>query len=210
MKTTRRDFLRITGTATAAAVFFPLLGCSGQSSPKVVALPLYSVRNEMRNDPLGTLTALAEMGYTNVEHANYVDNRFYGWTANEFKKILDDLGLKMPSGHTTLGINHWDEQQQDFTDSWKKLVDDAAYMGQEYVVSPWMDTSVRKTYDDLMRFMVVFNRCGELCQQSGMRFGYHNHDFEFREELNGEKIFDLIMKNTDADKVVMQLDMGNM
>ena len=43
-----------------------------------------------------------------------------------------------------------------------------------------------------------------------MRFGYHNHDFEFSEELNGEKIFDLIMKNTDADKVVMQLDMGNM
>src|SRR5690554_1353110 len=83
-------------------------------------------------------------------------------------------------------------------------------MGQQSVVSAWMDTSVSRTYDDRLRFMVVFNRCGELCQQSGIRFGYHNHDFEFREELNGEKIFDLIMKNTDADKVVMQLDMGNM
>lgn len=43
-----------------------------------------------------------------------------------------------------------------------------------------------------------------------MRFGYHNHDFEFSETLNNETVFDLIMKNTDADKVVMQLDMGNM
>jgi sugar phosphate isomerase/epimerase len=43
-----------------------------------------------------------------------------------------------------------------------------------------------------------------------MRFGYHNHDFEFGESLNGVKVFDLIMKNTDIDKVVLQLDMGNM
>jgi sugar phosphate isomerase/epimerase len=90
------------------------------------------------------------------------------------------------------------------------MVDDAAYMGQEYVVSPWLDASLRGTYDDLMKFMEVFNKCGELCKKSGMRFGYHNHDFEFSETLNGGKIFDLMMINTDADKVVMQLDMGNM
>jgi sugar phosphate isomerase/epimerase len=70
----------------------------------------------------------------------------------------------------------------------EKIVDDAAYMGQQYVVSPWLDDrSLRQTYDDLMRFMDVFNKCGELCKKSGMRFGYHNHDFEFSEELNGEK-----------------------
>jgi sugar phosphate isomerase/epimerase len=164
----------------------------------------------MRNDPLGTLTELAKMGYTHVEHANYVDHKFYGWTAAEFKKVLDDLGLKMPSGHTVLGKNHWDDVAGDFTDEWKKLVEDAAFMQQEYVVSPWMDASVRETYDDFLKYMEVFNKCGELCKQAGMRFGYHNHDFEFSETLNGEVLWDLMMKNTDADKVVMQLDTGNM
>jgi len=150
------------------------------------------------------------MGYTHVEHANYVNHQFYGWTAAEFKKVLDGLGLKMPSGHTVLQPGHWDAAAGDFTAEWKKLVDDAAYMGQEYVVSPWMDPSTYSTYDSFMQFMEVFNKCGELCQKQGMRFGYHNHDFEFSVTLNGETLWDLIMNNTDSDKVVMQLDTGNM
>ncbi len=213
MKTTRRNFIR---TGTFAAAGFTLLGqaackkAATQAPGIITAVQLYCVRDDMKADPLGSLTQLAKMGYTHVEHANYVDHKFYGWTAAEFKKVLDDLGLKMPSGHTVLGKNHWDETTGDFTDAWKKTVDDAAYMGQQYVVSPWLDQSMRETYDDLKRYMEVFNKCGELCKKSGMRFGYHNHDFEFSATLNDEKVFDLIMKNTDADKVVMQLDMGNM
>ena len=210
MKTTRRNFIKTSGLAIAGASILPGFACSGGSGKTVTALQLYSVRKEMGDDPSGTLTKLAEMGYTHVEHANYINHKFYGWTAAEFKRVLDDLGLKMPSGHTVLGANHWDEQQNDFTNEWKKLVDDAAYVGQEYVVSPWLDAALRDTYDNLLRFMEVFNKCGELCKKAGMRFGYHNHDFEFSETLNGEIVFDLIMKNTDADKVVMQLDTGNM
>ena len=210
MKTTRRLFLKASGVALAGTALFPQIACSGGKNKTVTALQLYSVREAMGSDPKGTLTRLAGMGYTHVEHANYVNHKFYGWTAQEFKKVLDDLGLKMPSGHTVLTMNHWDEDQNDFTDEWKRLVDDAAYMGQEYVVSPWMDARMYQTYDNFIRFMEVFNTCGELCKKSGMRFGYHNHDFEFSETLNNETVFDLIMKNTDADKVVMQLDMGNM
>lgn len=218
MKTSRRDFLINGSLVLGATALFPGLACkpgankaAAAAAPEhVIALQLYCVRDEMRNDPLGTLTELAKMGYTHVEHANYVDHKFYGWTAAEFKKVLDDLGLKMPSGHTVLGKNHWDDVAGDFTDEWKKLVEDAAFMQQEYVVSPWMDASMRETYDDFLKYMEVFNKCGELCKQAGMRFGYHNHDFEFSETLNGEVLWDLMMKNTDADKVVMQLDTGNM
>jgi len=215
MRTSRRDFLKTSTLAIGGVALIPGLACTGgtkgTAAPGItMAIQLYSVRDEMRADPMGTLTQLASMGYTHVEHANYVDHKFYGWTAEEFKKVLDGLGLKMPSGHTVLGANHWNEDLKDFTDDWKKLVADAAYMGQEYVISPWLDASLRKTYDDLLRVMEIFNKCGELCKQSGMRFGYHNHDFEFREVLNGETVFDIMMKNTDADKVVMQLDTGNM
>ena len=116
----------------------------------------------------------------------------------------------MTAGHTVLGKNHWDETKKDFTDAWKYTVEDAATLEQLYVVSPWMDESMRKTYDDLVRYMEVFNLCGELCQKSGMKFGYHNHVFEFGEELNGMKIFDIMMQKLDVNKVVMQLDIGNM
>jgi len=210
MKTTRRDFLKKSALAIAGTSLAAKSIMAAAKPKQTVGVQLYCVRDEMKQDPLGSLKQLAEMGYKNVEHANYIDRKFYGWSAPEFKKVLNDLDLKMPSGHTVLGKQHWDEGKKEFTDLWKYTVEDAATMGQEFVVSPWLDESIRKDYDSFMRFLEVFNKSGELCQQSGMKFGYHNHDFEFSEKLNGQIMFDLIMNNTDPDKVVLQLDMGNM
>jgi sugar phosphate isomerase/epimerase len=212
MKTSRRNFLKTGGLALAGT---SLLSKTGYAAPSVsrtttLAVQLYCVRNEMQEDPLESLRQLANMGFTHVEHADYVNHQFYGWNAKEFKKVLADLGLKMPSGHTVLSLNHWDKTRGDFTDEWKELIDDAAYMGQEYVISPYMERDVYSTYDNFIWFMDIFNKSGELCQKHGMRFGYHNHDFEFSETLKGKTLWDLIMNNTDADKVVMQLDIGNM
>jgi len=73
-----------------------------------------------------------------------------------------------------------------------------------------MDETMRKTYDDFMRYLEVFNKCGDLCSKHGMKFGYHNHDFEFREKLNDKKIFDIMMNTIDPHRVVIQLDIGNL
>jgi sugar phosphate isomerase/epimerase len=164
----------------------------------------------MGKDPLGTLKQLAAMGYKYVEHANYKDRKFYGYTPAEFKKILDGLGMKMPSGHTVMGSQHWDTAKKEFTDLWKYTVEDAATMGQQYVISPSLNESYRKDKDGLLRFMEVFNKSGELCKKSGMKFGYHNHDFEFSENLGGEMLYDIMMKNTDPKLVIQQLDIGNL
>jgi sugar phosphate isomerase/epimerase len=164
----------------------------------------------MRKDPIGTLTQVAKIGYKHVEHANYVDRKFYGFTPKEFKKILDDLGLKMPCGHTVMNSGHWDAGKKEFSDSWKYTVEDAAFMEQKYVISPSMDQNMRKSYDDMVRYMDIFNQCGELCQKSGMKFGYHNHSFEFSQQLNGIKVFDIMMQKMDPKLVIMQLDIGNM
>ena len=150
------------------------------------------------------------MGYQHVEHANYVDRKFYGYTAKEFKKILKDLGLSMPSGHTVMGPSHWDAAKKDFSDSWKYTVEDAATLGQEFVISPWLDESLRKTKDDMLRYMEVFNKSGELCKKSGMRFGYHNHNFEFTQMMGTETVYEIILKNTDPNLVTQQLDFGNL
>lgn len=212
MNNTRRDFIK---TSTMAVAGTTLLSRTGFSIPPLkkkttLAVQLYCVRDEMQEDPSGSLRQLAEMGYTHIEHANYVDHRFYGWNAKEFKKVLEDLGLKIPSGHTVLRQRHWNESRKDFNDDWKRLIDNAAYIGQDYVISPYMEGEVHSTYDNFMQFMEIFNRSGEFCRKHGMKFGYHNHDFEFSKRLNGTTLWDLIMDHTDADKVVMQLDMGNM
>jgi sugar phosphate isomerase/epimerase len=210
MNTSRRSFLKNSAVLLAGTSLLSNVAFAAGKPSEIIGLQLYSVRDDMKKDPVGTLTQLAKIGYRHVEHANYIDRKFYGYTAKEFKKILDDLGLKMPCGHTVMGKNHWDVEKKDFTDAWKYTVDDAAYMGQKYVISPWMDESMRKTYDDLVRYLDVFNLSGELCQKSGMKFGYHNHWAEFTEQLNGMKLFDIMMQKLDVNKVVMQLDIGNM
>jgi sugar phosphate isomerase/epimerase len=58
--------------------------------------------------------------------------------------------------------------------------------------------------------MEVFNKSGELCKKSGMKFGYHNHDFEFSQKLNNMLVYDIILQNTDPSLVAQQLDIGNM
>src|SRR5215831_9303065 len=210
MQTSRRSFLKKTALTLAGTSILSRQLFASPAAPNIVGIQLYSVREDIVKDPQKVLKALAGMGYVYVEHANYVDRKFYGYSAADFKKLLDDLGLKMHSGHTVMNKQHWDENKKEFTDAWKWTVDDAATVGQRYVISPWLDESYRKTYDDLKRYMEVFNKSGELCKKSGMKFGYHNHDFEFSQELNGKKVFDIILENTDPSLVAQQLDIGNM
>ena len=210
MKTSRRTFLKTGALAALGASLLPRSAFAAGKATRMVGLQLYSVRDDMDKDPIGSLTKLSKMGYVYVEHANYVNRKFYGYAPLEFKKILDGLGLKMVSGHTVMGSKHWDETKKDFSDSWKQTVEDAGILQQKYVVSPSMDESMRKNYDDFRRYMDIFNKCGELCQKLGMKFGYHNHDFEFSEKLNGEKLFDIMMKSMDPKLVVVQLDIGNL
>jgi sugar phosphate isomerase/epimerase len=201
--------------AVAGVIVIPEFAISKTMNPYNVnrfktALQLYSVRDAMSKEPLATLEALAKIGYKYVEHANYSNRKFYGMTPPEFKMVLDNLGMEMPSGHTVLQSTHWDKAKNDFTDEWKYLVEDAAFMGQKFVISPSLETGIRQNYDELLRFMDIFNQCGELCGQYGMQFGYHNHDFEFREKLNEQLLWDIMMEHTDPKMVVMQLDSGNM
>lgn len=211
MTTSRRDFIKKSALAVAGGSLLSSSLFANASKKKLLGLQLYCVRDEMKKDPLGTLQELAKFGYKNVEHANYVDRKFYGWTPKEFKKVLGDLGMSMPSGHTVLDMNrHWDTAKKDFTDVWKYTVEDAAYMGQEFVISPWMDSKVRQSYDALMQILDSFNKSGELCKKSGMKFGYHNHDFEFSEKLNDKTLYDIILQNTDPNLVMQQLDTGNL
>lgn len=209
MHSSRRSFIRKTAIVMAGSSFFSrqLFAASAKT---ITGIQLYSVRDDMKKDPLGTLQALAKMGYQYVEHANYINRKFYGYSAAEFKKVLQGQGMKMLSGHTVMGRDHWDASKKDFTDAWKYTVEDAAIVGQEIVISPWLDDSLRKTYDDMLRYMEVFNKSGELCKKSGMRFGYHNHNFEFTQSLNGKKVYDIILDNTDPSLVTQQLDMGNL
>jgi sugar phosphate isomerase/epimerase len=210
MNSSRRTFIKNSAMVVAGAALLPNALIADPKKLTRVGVQLYSVRDAMGKDPMGTLKLLSEGQIKHVEHANYINRKFYGYTAKEFKKILTDLSMQMPSGHTVMTAQDWDNAKNDFTDKWKYTVEDAAEVGQRYVISPWLDESLRTDMDGLKKFMDQFNKCGELCKAHGMKFGYHNHDFEFSTKVGDGNLFDYILMNTDPNLVVQQLDIGNM
>ncbi|RYD87127.1 MAG: sugar phosphate isomerase/epimerase, partial [Sphingobacteriales bacterium] len=210
MQNTRRSFLKNTALLAVGAAVIPGSLFADPKRLQRIVLQLYSVRDEMNKDAKGTLKKIADLGYTQIEHANYNDRKFYGFTVKEFKAILTDLDLKMPSGHTVMTRQHWDSAKNDFTDSWKYTVEDAAEIGQRYVLSPSLGYGVAMTLENMKPLMEQFNKSGELCVTHGMKFGYHNHEFEFETKIGDVLLYDYMLQNTDPKLVTQQLDIGNM
>jgi sugar phosphate isomerase/epimerase len=211
MKTTRRTFIRNSSLTIASAAILPnMLQAAGKKNKDVVGVQLYIVRKDMRDDPAGTLKKLKNMGYEYVEHAGYENRKFYGYTPEDFKKFLSDIGLKMDSGHSGLDASRWDKTKNDFTDEWKYTFDDAAKVGMKYVLSPGVDEDLCKNMDDFKWYMDLFNKTGALAKKAGVTFGYHSESYEFDHMLGNTRLYDLLLKMTDPSVVAQQIDIGNM
>jgi sugar phosphate isomerase/epimerase len=209
MKNSRRTFVKSGAMAVLGAAILPKSVFALSAQKATVGLQLYSVRDDMKSDPKGTLKKLADMGYKVVEHAGYADRKFYGFAPSEFKKILSGLGLTMYSGHVDFGMKSWDEAKKDFTDSWKKTVEDAAFMEQKFVITPELSENAQKDYDALLKLIELWNKCGDFCQKSGMEFGYHD-DFNEDVVMHDMKLFDIIMKYSDPKRSIHQFDIANL
>ncbi|MEO8823748.1 MAG: TIM barrel protein [Ginsengibacter sp.] len=209
MNISRRTFVKNSSVALAGASFLPSL-LKSKKSKDILGLQLYTVRDDMKKDPAGTLKKLAAIGYKYVEHAGYYDQKFYGYSINDFKKLLNDNGLKMDSGHDFLGSEQWNKTTHDFTDEWKRTIEDSAAVGMKYMISPGVDESLCQNMNDFRHYMDMFNKTGDLCKKSGIHFAYHNENYEFNHNLDGTVLYDLILQSTDKDLVFQQIDIGNM
>lgn len=211
MKTSRRAFIKTSSLTIASAAILPgMLYAAGKNDKDIVGVQLYIVRDDMKNDPAGTLKKLKEIGYEYVEHAGYKDRKFYGYSPEDFKKLLSDTGLKMDSGHSNLDAAKWDKTKNDFTDEWKYTFDDAAKVGMKYVLSPGVDEDVCKNMNDFKWYMDLFNKTGALAKKAGVTFGYHSETYEFNHTLDNTRLYDLLLKMTDPSLVAQQIDIGNM
>ncbi len=167
-----------------------------------VGIQLYTVRSMMGENPQATLDMLAGIGYSQVESAGYGNRQYYGMAPADFKKALKSSGLTMPSGHYTTGrVNDMGVM----ANNWDAAVEDAAKVGQKYMVCAYLFPEERETLDQYKELTDLLNTCGEKCRKAGIQFGYHNHDFEFQ-ELDGKVPYELMLSETDPDLVKMELD----
>jgi sugar phosphate isomerase/epimerase len=200
----RRYFLEAGSTMMASSLFIDPLSLFGQmqKSEKGIGLQLYTVRNEMSKDAKGTLKKIADIGYTFIENTGYSNGKFYDMEKEEFKTIIDDLNLKMVSGHVGLGN---ETGEKGLTYKFEEVCKDAKYVGQKYLGTGSLASDKRKTIDDYKRFAEYLNKGGEIAKQYGLKIFHHNHDFEFV-KINSEVPYEVLLNETDENLVTFELD----
>lgn len=214
MQNSRRTFLKQAGLGISAAFLSPYLsscqgGSSGQSPFQNLGLQLFSVRDMLDEDPTTTLATVAKIGYKHVETFG-VDaeaGTYWNLPIAELKKVLDDNGLKTLSGHYDLQkyLSKGTQEQENI----EKYLEIAHQLGQTYVIAPVppMEHLVDLKSDDYQYAAEQLNKFGEMAKKAGIKIGYHNHFWEFRQFGNGTKGLDILLAFTEPDLVDFELDL---
>ena len=156
-----------------------------------IALQLYTVRERSVSDFLGTLRAVAGVGYRAVELAG-----LHGVPATDVRAALDEHGLRAVAAHVRL---------DDWQAGAEQALADLQTLGCDYAVVPWLAPELRGSAARTRELAVSFNRWATMARDAGLGFAYHNHDFEF-EPMNGGTMLDLLMAETDPGLVGLELD----
>ncbi len=202
---TRRTFLQ-SSLATAALAAAPsLLRANPLGLP--LGIQLYSVREYLPKDYVGTLKQLSALGYKQVEAAGFFDH-----TPEQVRQAMQEANLDLVSAH------YPSAQLFPRTD---EIIDFCGKLGLQYIVCsfPAIKNPARltdKSYEGISHSFLTedwhynaeqFNLIGEKIKKAGMHFAYHNHTVEFR-VTDGAVPYEILMNETDPNKVSFELDCG--
>jgi len=190
---TRREFLSTVGAVSVGIGLGAAPLAQAASDKKIpVGLQLYSVREQCKNDLPGTVAAVAKIGYRGVEFAGY-----YGRSAKDLRKLLDDNGLVACGTHTAY--------ESVLANKLKATIEFNQTIGNKFLIVPWMtETNSKQVWLDRAK---LFNDLADQVKADGMWVGYHAHAHDFK-QIEGVSAWDLFFGNTNAE-VVMQLDTSN-
>ena len=208
----RRQFISKSAAALALGSIAGSIGCAGNEKQRRIGIQLYSVRNDLPNDFEGVLKKLSEIGFSSVETYGFNGERFgrpFGnRTMQEVDAIVRELGMSISGSHCSSRILPENTNAPEW-DYWKKCADQLKSVGAKWIVQSTLPQGNDvNTIDDLMRISAHFNRVGEICRQSDMRFGFHTHRDVF-DKIDDEIVIEYIIKNTDSGLFSVQLDMGH-
>ena len=195
----RRTFVQAVGAGLAGAIAAPerLLAAARLDR---IGLELYAVRAAMKADPNKTLAAIRAIGYTDVELLWSFKN--FGQSTAQVKAALAREGLHAPSAHIApellLDANQW-----------KKDVDTAKEIGQQYLIVPSLPAETNASLDAWKKWADHFNEAGRAARAGGIWLAFHNEP-DHMKPIAGEVPYDVFVKRLDPSAVRLQLDVGNM
>lgn len=203
----RRNFLKHSSLLLAGSLVAPhVFSLNMNLIPKAknIGLQLYSLRAMVQKEGIqAVLEAVAKIGYKNLESAGYNDGKIYGLSGADFKKRVSDLGMNFTSAH--LGQSYTKEKDAEVMSWWDQAIETHNEAGAIYMVQPFMPIGEKSKLDELKVYCDYFSKVGAKTAKAGIDFGYHNHSHEFH-NIEGQKIYDFMLKNVDKAKVMFELD----
>ena len=156
-----------------------------------IGLQLYTVRQEMAQDPVGTIKAVAEIGYEGVEGGTPE-----GMSSKEYLSLLDDCGLKLIGG----GVS-----PADLRDDLQKVVDRCGELGINSLMTG-IGGELRAADGDWKRVVADLGEGCAKAAEAGLQILYHNHAFEFEAKVDGMYGLDYLLTTIPADAIQAELD----
>lgn len=157
-----------------------------------IGLQLFSIREDVEKDMDAALKAVREMGYDCVEFAE-----FFGKSAEEVRALLNKYGLEAISVHE--GVDSWLKEGQVAIDYLKTV-------GVKFCAIPWYEKEKLYDKDEFKKMVKEFTDFGKALKENGIQLLYHNHDFEFVKNVDGEYIFDCIYNAVSAELLRPEMD----
>jgi sugar phosphate isomerase/epimerase len=158
----------------------------------IIGIESYTYRNSFPDHLVATLDTIKSLGMLEIQGPNPKNT-----TPEEFKKLLDERGIKMPS----------------FGAAYNAIVKDpepfiklAKVFGSSYIMVAWIPHGKTFTIDDAKKAVADFNRVGKILKENGLTLCYHCHGYEFGPYEDGT-LFDYIVKNTDPQYLSLTMDM---
>lgn len=183
---TRREFVQNAAAGAATLAIAPT--AFAKKSDRPVGVQLYTVRTVLQNDMPGTLAAIRKIGYRTVE--TFVAE--YKISAKDLRQAILDAGLVAPSAHFA------------YNDFGTRF-DYAKELGVECVVCSSVPGNLADSADGFKQAAEQYNQWGEQAKKMGLKFGFHNHNIEFR-EFDGKTGIDILLGDTDPALVQWQMD----
>lgn len=204
--TSRRNFIKKSGILSAIALM-PVSSFSMVPTKKYkMGLQLFTIRDAMAKDPINTLKIVRSLGYEDGEIFGYDGEKgtYYGMKSTDFKTLIDDLDFTVTSGHYDFS-SYFKKPFGELKKYLDQCIEGSHAIGAKYITWPWLAPDYR-TIDNFKILAEKLNKMGEQVMKGGLGFAYHNHDFEFTDH-QGKNGYDIILNETDASLVKLQMDM---
>jgi len=188
----RRKFLTQSSLITVGATFLPeviMSGCSSHSTstmPAKIGLQLYTLRDLLATDFKGTLKRLSEIGFAGVETAFWPE----GVTIAQAGKLLKEFGLTVCSAHCEIPVGDQQSKMIEIAESFECT---------NMIWHGWPEDERYKTLEGIKQLAQIYNEANNFAKTNGLKFGIHNHWWEFMDRIEGRFAHEVLRDYIDAE-----------